>query len=222
MFGDGCREKRVSQRIATGENRLPLTAWDTDATASNNLQTYFSVAIEVSRMGLREDIWAGNLFVVNYCKRNSLMLFLGWEGTIIKCSGSVPLGARDRRLFRPQDEKSCVNIWLLVAFRTASFSNWLCFSLPDSIPSWNWPNLCLAWRHWSWQPKKQWRVTANITATAFIPFFCLFVHLYFTNLYNIWNCYTSGGRDFLGGGGKCLRKGRNSHPEDTQNKVWCL
>lgn len=75
-----------------------------------------------------------------------------------------------------------------------------------SIPSWNWPNLCPAWRHWSWQPKKQWRVTANILPQPSSFFVCL----YFTNLYNIWNCYTSGGRE-----GVFVRVGNVGKREET-------
>lgn len=89
-------------------------------------------------------------------------------------------------------------------FKSVSFTDSSCLCLPGSIPSWNWPNLCPAWRHWSWQPKKQWRVTANILPQPSSFFVCL----YFTNLYNIWNCYTSGRREgvFVGVGNVCKRE----------------
>lgn len=96
--------------------------------------------------------------------------------------------------------------WILLEIKPlkVSFTDCLCFCLPGSIPSWNWPNLCPAWRHWSWQPKMRWRVTANILPQPSSFFVCL----YFTNLYNIWNCYTLGGREgvFVGVGNVCKRE----------------
>lgn len=98
-------------------------------------------------------------------------------------------------------------------FESLSFTDSLCLCLPGSIPSWNWPNLCPAWRHWSWQPKKQWRVTANI-----LPQPSSFFVVCILQIFIIYEIVTlrGGGKGFLWGwemSAKGKKLSSRRHPE---------